>query len=54
MPVYEYLCKVCNKEFEKVLTLQEHETERLRCPYCGSQEVEQEPASFFAVTASKS
>jgi putative FmdB family regulatory protein len=53
MPVYEYVCKQCNQEFEKVLTLTEHE-KTVTCPYCGSREVAQAPAAFYAVTSSKS
>ncbi|HUK25227.1 MAG TPA: zinc ribbon domain-containing protein [Terriglobales bacterium] len=54
MPVYEYLCKDCHKTFEEVLTLTEHNADTVKCPHCGSENVEQEPASFFAVTEKKS
>ena len=53
MPVYDYICKQCDKEFEKVLTLKEHE-EQVRCPSCGSTDVEQAVVPFYAVTPSKS
>ena len=54
MPVYEYVCNDCHKSFEKVLTISEHEDEPAVCPDCGSKNVEQEAASFFAVTGKKS
>ncbi len=54
MPLYEYLCLACDKTFSKVLTLNEHEKEKIVCPYCGSEKVEQEPSAFFAVTGKKS
>jgi len=54
MPVYDYICLECNKSFEKVLTLGEHDKESIACPYCGSKRVEQEAAAFFAVTGKKS
>lgn len=55
MPVYEYICKDCHKEFEEVLTLTEHDhAEKIACPKCGSKNVEQEAAGFFAVTSKKS
>ena len=54
MPRYEYICHACEKEFEKILTLHEYEKGEITCPYCGSDKVEQEAASFFAVTAKKS
>ena len=54
MPVYEYVCLDCHKPFETVLTLTEHDHEDPRCPHCGSKNVEQEAAAFFAVTSRKS
>jgi putative FmdB family regulatory protein len=54
MPVYDYICKDCNKTFEKIITLAEHEKETVSCPSCGSKNVEQEATAFFAVTSSKS
>ena len=54
MPVYDYHCRDCGKSFELVLTLNEHEKQKVTCPECGSKKVEQEPASFFAVTSKKS
>lgn len=54
MPLYEYVCKDCHKTFELALTLQEHEKGTVQCPKCGSKKVEQEPATFFAVTSRKS
>ena len=54
MPVYDYLCKDCHKEFEVVLTLTEHDKDIVSCPKCGSKNVDQEVAEFFAVTSRKS
>ena len=53
MPVYDYVCNDCHKTFEKILTLSEHE-QTVTCPHCGSKNVEQEAAEFFAVTSRKS
>lgn len=53
MPVYDYECKDCHKSFELVLSLTEHEHE-IRCPKCGSSNVEQVLTDFFAVTSKKS
>jgi putative FmdB family regulatory protein len=52
MPVYDYHCNGCRKPFELVLTLREHDDDR--CPHCGSKNVEQEAAAFYAVTSKKS
>jgi len=54
MPLYDYICKECHKKFEIALTLTEHEKASAKCPKCGSRNVEQEPAVFFAVTSRKS
>ena len=54
MPVYDYVCLDCHKEFELVLTLTEHDKDAPKCPHCGSKHIEQEAAAFFAVTSRKS
>ena len=54
MPMYEYLCLDCKKEFLLALTLKEHENREATCPSCGSKKLEQEITSFIAKTASKS
>ncbi|MGO9083767.1 MAG: FmdB family zinc ribbon protein [Candidatus Sulfotelmatobacter sp.] len=54
MPVYDYVCLDCHKPFETVLTLSEHDKDTPKCPHCGSKNVEQEAAAFFAVTSRKS
>jgi putative FmdB family regulatory protein len=54
MPIYEYVCKECNKKFTLVLNLAEYEKILPACPKCKSRKVEQLPAAFFAVTSRKS
>jgi putative FmdB family regulatory protein len=54
MPHYEYLCLECNKKFSLVLTLAEHEKNKIKCPKCGSTKTEQQWAAFSAVTSKKS
>ncbi|HMK31670.1 MAG TPA: zinc ribbon domain-containing protein [Terriglobales bacterium] len=54
MPVYEYFCEACKKEFEKTLTLSEHDKNKITCPKCGSNRVHQMAAAFTAVTSKKS
>jgi putative FmdB family regulatory protein len=54
MPVYDYICHDCHRSFETVLSLHEHDEQTIRCPHCGSNNVEQEVAEFFAVTGRKS
>jgi putative FmdB family regulatory protein len=62
MPMYEYKCLDCKKEFLLALTLKEHESGAATCPFCGaatcpscgSKKLEQQITSFIAKTASKS
>ena len=53
MPLYEYICKKCHKKFSEVLTIKEHEANKVRCPKCQSQDLEHVIEPFFAKTASK-
>ena len=53
-PVYDYVCLECSKPFETAISLNEHDKENPKCPHCGSKNVEQEVAAFFAVTSKKS
>ncbi|WP_273368722.1 FmdB family zinc ribbon protein [Alicyclobacillus herbarius] len=54
MPMYVFLCKDCNKEFNIVLRISELEKGNVKCPHCGSGKVEQQVAAFSAVTSKKS
>ena len=54
MPHYEYFCRACQKKFSLVLTLAEHDKEKVKCPKCGSTRVEQQWAAFSAVTSKES
>ena len=54
MPQYTFLCRACNKEFSKILTISEHEKGKIVCPHCKSKNVEQRWAAFYAVTSKKS
>jgi len=54
MPIYEYQCQDCHKKFSKTLTLAEAGSQKIICPHCHSQKVEQQPTTFYAVTSRKS
>lgn len=43
MPIYEYRCVTCNKEFEKMVPMRER-TSSQRCPVCNGE-------SLFTVSA---
>ncbi len=54
MPQYEFLCNSCSKSFSKNLTLAEYEEGKVRCPECGSDDVEQRWSAIHLVTSKKS
>ena len=54
MPEYEYLCNSCHKIFDIHLTLDAHEHDKVKCPKCGSTDIEQQYPAFFAVSEKKS
>lgn len=54
MPTYEYKCQDCHKKFSKTLTLAEADKQKVVCPHCQSQNVEQQWTTFYAVTSRKS
>ena len=39
MPMYDYKCLDCGKESLVVLTLKQHESNKVTCPKCGSSKI---------------
>jgi putative FmdB family regulatory protein len=54
MPIYEYLCKKCDKSFTITMSISEHEKKAVRCPHCKGTKVAPQFQSFFAKTSKKS
>jgi putative FmdB family regulatory protein len=54
MPVYEYECKKCGREFSVVMTLEEHGKRKVKCPKCESKDVRHLIESVFVTTSRKS
>ncbi len=55
MPVYEYTCKDCAKEFTVFLTIKEFEVNpKIKCPHCESDHVEKKLSAFMTKTSKKS
>jgi putative FmdB family regulatory protein len=53
MPIYQFRCRKCQREFEAQQTLQEHATSLPPCPSCGAQDTEVLLSPFFAKTSRK-
>jgi putative FmdB family regulatory protein len=53
MPLYEYICRKCHKKFAEVLTIKEHDEQKVSCPRCHGKDLEKVIEPFFAKTASK-
>lgn len=54
MPMYDYKCQDCGKEFLVARTIKEHESGPPFCPACKSKNVIQLLSPFVAKTSSKS
>jgi len=56
MPVYEFYCKKCKKEFEIQMRLAEYEQgkDQQKCMHCDSSNVERRISLFEAKTSRKS
>jgi putative FmdB family regulatory protein len=51
MPIYEFVCRKCGKEFEKLVWKSSDNT-KFKCPECDSSELEEKVSSFASVTES--
>ena len=54
MAEYEFECHTCKKIFTLFMRITERATAKIRCPGCGSEDVEALMQAFVAKTAKKS
>ena len=55
MPLYEYRCLDCDRDFKVIETLSEHEGhKKVTCPRCSSDKVERRLSPVFVETSRKS
>lgn len=54
MPLYEYKCNDCGKEFTLVLNLKDYEEGKAECSTCKSKNIKRLLGTFFATTSKKS
>ena len=46
MPMFEFTCKECSRQFEDLVTLAEMEAGEVVCPACGSRRIERGFSTF--------
>ncbi len=54
MPTYEFFCEKCGKEFSLIMSMKERETEKVKCSFCGADQVTQRLSTVITKTSSKS
>jgi len=54
MPIYEYQCEECGKDFTVVMRISEHGQIEIKCEHCKSPKIHQKLSSFYAKTSKKS
>jgi putative FmdB family regulatory protein len=54
MPHYQFICRDCQRFFEKILSLIDYEEGELCCPHCGGKNVEQRWSAFSTIASKKS
>jgi putative FmdB family regulatory protein len=54
VPVYEFKCQKCGKEFTVVLSVKQYEQKEFACPDCKAGEVERLITSAQVITSKKS
>lgn len=54
MAEYEFECRACKKVFTLFMRISERSTAKIRCPGCGSEDVEARMSPFVARTSKKS
>jgi len=54
MPVYEFVCLECGREFTLVLSVHEYERRDVSCPQCRSKMIERLVTSCEVITSKKS
>ena len=54
MPVYDYHCASCSRDFSVTESIAHHERAKVACPHCKSTRVERVFRPFYAKTVRKS
>ena len=53
MPVYEFVCRDCQKPFETIRPMSDAQATDVKCPACGSGRVDRIYSHVYAKTSKK-
>ena len=54
MPIYEYVCLGCKKQFSETKPISAYDPKKVKCPKCKSRSVERRWSTFSLTTSRKS
>jgi putative FmdB family regulatory protein len=54
MPIYEYVCLNCRKEFSETKPVSAYDPRKVKCPKCNSKKVDRRWTSVQVTTSKKS
>jgi putative FmdB family regulatory protein len=54
MPIYEFSCLDCKRNFSEVKPVLEYDPTKVRCPKCNSENVEPHESRVYVETATRS
>jgi putative FmdB family regulatory protein len=54
MPVYEFRCNACGKEFQVIESIKDYDPKKVKCTKCGSSRVERVWSEVHVITSKKS
>jgi putative FmdB family regulatory protein len=54
MPVYEFRCNACGKEFQIIESIKDYDPKKVKCAKCASSRVERVWSEVHVVTSKKS
>ncbi len=54
MPTYDFECRKCGHQFTQVMSMEEHDKKKVRCPKCKSEDLKHLVEPVYVTTSRKS